>query len=90
MRIATLLAVYFIIWWMVLFAVLPWGATSAHESGSEIGPGHAPSAPLKPMMLRKFAATTVIAALIMGVGLWLVRSGLLSLDSFPFLPRRSP
>lgn len=89
MSIATLLTIYFIIWWMVLFAVLPWGATSAHEAGSEIEPGHAPSAPLKPMMLRKFAITTVIAALIMMLGLWLVRSGTLTLDSLPFLPKPS-
>ena len=89
MSIVTIFAVYFIIWWLVLFAVLPWGATSAHESGGEVEPGHAPSAPLKPMMLRKFVATTVIAAVITVSGAWLVRSGMLSLDSFPFLPRPS-
>jgi predicted secreted protein len=86
MRIVTLVAIYFLLWWMVLFAVLPWGATSAHESGGEVEPGHAPSAPLKPMMLRKLAATTVIAAAIMATGAWIVRSGAMSLDSFPFLP----
>jgi predicted secreted protein len=87
MRFATLFAIYFIIWWMVLFAVLPFGTTSAHESGAKIEPGHAPSAPLRPMLLRKFAATTVIAAVIMALGLWLVQSGALDLDSFPFLPK---
>jgi predicted secreted protein len=89
MSIATIFAIYFITWWLVLFAVLPWGATSAHESGAEVEPGHAPSAPLKPMMLRKFVATTVIAAVITASGAWLVRSGMLSLDSFPFLPKPS-
>ncbi len=24
------LAIYFVLWWLVLFTVLPWGATSAH------------------------------------------------------------
>lgn len=86
MRFATLFAIYFLIWWMVLFAVLPWGATSAHELGSKVEPGHAPSAPLKPMMFRKFVVTTVIAAVIMAIGVWLVRSGILSHESFPFLP----
>jgi predicted secreted protein len=89
MRIATLAAIYFIIWWMVLFAVLPWGARSAHESGAAVEPGHAPSAPLKPMMVRKFIATTVIAAVVMAAGLWLIRTGTLTLDSFPFLPKPS-
>jgi predicted secreted protein len=86
MRLATLFAIYFLIWWMVLFAVLPWGATSAHESGGEVEPGHAPSAPLQPMLLRKLVATTIIAALIMASGAWLVSSGVLGIDSFRFLP----
>jgi predicted secreted protein len=89
MRIVTIFAIYFIIWWLVLFAVLPWGATSAHESGSEVKPGHAPSAPLKPMMLRKFLVTTVIAAVITALGIWLARSGILGIESFPFLPKPS-
>ena len=87
MNIVTLFAIYFIIWWLVLFAVLPWGATSAHETGIDIEPGHAPSAPLRPMILRKLLITTVIAAAILGLGVFLLRSGTLTLDSIPFLPR---
>jgi predicted secreted protein len=90
MSFATLLAIYFLIWWMVLFTVLPWGATSAHEQGSDVEPGHAPSAPIKPSIMLKLAATTVIAAVIMALGSWLVSSGILSLDSFPFLPDPVP
>jgi hypothetical protein len=41
------------------------------------------------MILRKLAATTVIAAAIMAAGAWIVRSGAVSLDSFPFLPSPS-
>jgi predicted secreted protein len=90
MSIVTILAIYFIVWWVVLFAVLPWGATSAHESGVEIAPGHAPSAPLRPMMLRKLLATTLIAAVIVGLGTALLRYGFLSLESLSFLPSPSP
>jgi predicted secreted protein len=86
MSVVTLLAIYFLIWWMVLFAVLPWGASSAHELGQEIEPGHAPSAPVRPLILRKIIATTLISALVMAAGTWLVASGTLTLDSFPFLP----
>ena len=28
MNVATGIAIYFIIWWVVLFAVLPWGVRS--------------------------------------------------------------
>jgi predicted secreted protein len=86
MSVVTLLAIYFLIWWMVLFAVLPWGASSAHELGREIEAGHAPSAPVKPLIFRKIIATTLISALVMAAGTWLVASGTVSLDSFPFLP----
>lgn len=86
MSIVTLLAIYFLIWWVVLFAVLPWGASSAHELGREIEAGHAPSAPVKPLILRKIIATTLISMLVMAAGTWLVASGTVSLESFPFLP----
>jgi predicted secreted protein len=86
MSIITIMAIYFIVWWLVLFAVLPWGATSAHEEGAEVTPGHAPSAPLRPMMLRKLAATTVIAGVIVGLGVGLVGTGLIGLESLSFIP----
>jgi catechol 2,3-dioxygenase-like lactoylglutathione lyase family enzyme len=37
-RFLTGFAVYFIIWWLVLFTVLPWGMRSAHEEGAEVEP----------------------------------------------------
>jgi len=33
MKVGTFIAIYFIIWWVVLFAVLPWGVRSQEESG---------------------------------------------------------
>ena len=44
MAISTVIAIYFIIWWVVLFAVLPWGVHSQQESG-EVAPGTDPGAP---------------------------------------------
>ena len=46
MPVATALAVFFLIWWVVLFAVLPWGVSSQHE-GNDIAPGTDPGAPSK-------------------------------------------
>ena len=34
MSLPTSIAIYFIIWWTVLFAVLPWGVRSQQEYGA--------------------------------------------------------
>jgi predicted secreted protein len=54
------IVVYFLIWWVVLFAVLPWGVQPPERAE----PGHAPSAPVRPRLWIKAAATTVIAGLL--------------------------
>jgi predicted secreted protein len=63
MSLATSIAIYFIIWWVVLFAVLPWGVRSQHEGG-EIAPGSDPGAPTVPGLKRKLLWTTIVAALV--------------------------
>jgi predicted secreted protein len=63
MSLATSFAIYFIIWWVVLFAVLPWGVRSQHEGG-EIAPGSDPGAPTIPGLKRKLIWTTIVAALV--------------------------
>ncbi len=63
MPIITVLAIFFVIWWVVLFAVLPWGIRSQHEGG-EIAPGTDPGAPAVPNLGRKFLWTTLVAAAI--------------------------
>ncbi len=54
------LAVYFTLWWVVLFAVLPIGVTSPSEADAAVVGDK--GAPLKPMMLKKALATTLVAA----------------------------
>ena len=44
MRVGTVIAIYFLVWWLVLFAVLPFGVRSQHEGG-DIPPGTDPGAP---------------------------------------------
>ena len=63
MPISTALAVFFLIWWVVLFAVLPWGVRSQHEQG-EIVPGTDPGAPVVPRLGRKLLWTTLVAGMI--------------------------
>jgi predicted secreted protein len=69
MSIATAIAIYFIIWWVVLFAVLPWGVRSQHESGA-VAPGTDPGAPTIPRLRAKLVWTTIVAALVFA--LWYV------------------
>jgi predicted secreted protein len=54
----TLSAVFVVVWWIVLFMVLPWGA----QPPEVVEPGFAESAPARPRILLKFLITTVIAA----------------------------
>jgi predicted secreted protein len=63
MPVTTALAIFFLIWWVVLFAVLPWGIRSQHEGG-EIAPGTDPGAPVVPRLGRKLTWTTLVSALI--------------------------
>jgi predicted secreted protein len=63
MSLATAIAIYFIIWWTVLFAVLPWGVRSQEESGAVIK-GSDPGAPAIPHLGRKLIWTSIIAALV--------------------------
>ena len=64
--ITTGLAIYFVIWWLVLFAVLPWGVRSQHETGDVVA-GSDPGAPAIPYLGKKLLWTTVVAALVFGV-----------------------
>ena len=52
--------VYIIVWWLVLFTVLPWGVRPPVEPK----PGHATSAPERPRMWLKAGVTSLIAAAI--------------------------
>jgi predicted secreted protein len=66
MSLPTSIAIYFIIWWVVLFAVLPWGIRSQHE-GQDMVPGTDPGAPTRAKIGWKLAWTTLVAAAIYAV-----------------------
>jgi predicted secreted protein len=59
------IAIFFIIWWVVLFAVLPWGVHSQQEGG-EVIPGSEPGAPAVHLVWKKLLWTTVIAGVVFG------------------------
>ena len=59
-------AIYVIIWWMLLFTILPIGIRSQHEA-KEVVPGSDPGAPVLPQLGKKLLATTLIAAILWGI-----------------------
>lgn len=63
MQVSTSIAIYFLIWWLTLFAVLPFGVRSQHEEG-DITPGSDPGAPAIPALGKKLIWTTIVATLL--------------------------
>jgi predicted secreted protein len=56
-------AIFLTIWFTVLFAVLPFGVRSQHESGDFVA-GTDPGAPVAPGILAKTIWTTLISAVV--------------------------
>jgi predicted secreted protein len=66
MQTGTLIAIYFLIWWVTLFAVLPWGVRNQEEAG-DVTPGTDPGAPAIHTLGRKLVWTTLIATIVFAV-----------------------
>ncbi|MGF6309289.1 putative secreted protein [Bradyrhizobium sp. i1.8.4] len=78
-QISTGLAIYFVLWWLVLFLTLPFGIRSQHEDG--VGaPGTDPGAPILARMGRKLLWTTLLSAVIFAIGMWAYYAGYLSVE----------
>jgi predicted secreted protein len=71
------IAIFVILWWLVLFTLLPMGAQSAHEAGEQYAPGAEHGAPKVHNLRRKMAIATGIAAV-----LWLGVAWAISVDFF--------
>jgi predicted secreted protein len=63
MSIITFIFVYILVWWVVIFMVLPWGnkATETPEIG------HATGTPINPRIKIKLIWTSIIALIITGI-----------------------
>lgn len=89
MALGSALAIYAIIWWLVLFTVLPWGVVTQQESGT-VEAGTPESAPVRPLLVRKLLATTVLASVIWAAVYYLLVYQPIALDDVFFLPRFEP
>jgi predicted secreted protein len=77
--ISTGFAIYFVMWWIVLFLTLPFGVRSQHEDG-EGAPGTDPGAPIAAGMGRKLIWTTAISAVIFAGSMLAYNAGLLNVE----------
>jgi predicted secreted protein len=73
---ATFFAIYFVVWWISLFLVLPFGVRNQADTG-DIVPGSEPGAPLRPMWRRRVLWTTLLSIPITALLLWGLSSPLL-------------
>ena len=81
------LVVWLIIWWLVLFIILPIGIRGQAEEG-DIVKGSEPGAPHTLNIKRKFIQTTIIASVIWVLTCALILSGIVSWDDLGRIFRR--
>ena len=81
MAVPSALVVFAVLWFLVLFVVLPLRMQSQGDAG-DVVPGTPASAPSNPQMRRKFLITTIVAfCLWVPICLGII-SGVLSVDNF--------
>lgn len=76
MNPASAVVVFIVIWWLVMFMVLPFGVRRT-ENPEE---GHDHGAPAHPMMWRKAAATTAITVVLFAIVYAIAEYGSVSLQ----------
>ncbi len=82
----SLAAVFFIVWWLVLFATLPFGLRTQDEDG-DVTLGTTASAPRGPHVARAMLRTTIVTLVIFAV--YLVATRYFGWD-FDQIPRIGP
>lgn len=83
-------AIFFIIWWTSLFAILPIGMRSQQDD-NDIVLGTTHSAPSNFRLLPKVLWTTLVAAIVFGLFYWVTQVWGIGPDDFPhFIPGTEP
>ncbi len=75
MTVFTGVIVYLLVFWTVLFAVLPWGVSAIRDKAPELAGG----APENPRIKVKFLMTAIISAF-----LWIALYSLIKMDVIDF------
>lgn len=72
-------AIYFVLWWLTLFLVLPFAIRSQHENGEHVA-GTDPGAPVVARIAWRLLWNTVLSAVLFAIGVWAYFNGYLNLD----------
>lgn len=89
MAITSALVLLAVIWFMVLFIVLPLRLTTQDEAG-EIVPGTPASAPTDPQLKRKARIVTMVALPIWAIVCTIILTGAVTIDDFSLYDRFGP
>ena len=68
---------YAVLWFLVLFVLLPFGQQSQADAG-EVTPGTPASAPHEPKLKKKAIMTTIIAAVIWAIIAYVILGGVIT------------
>ena len=82
MNWVSMIALFFVTWWLVLFAILPFGLKTQDED-HDVTLGTVSSAPRGPHMLRAVLWTTLVTAIVLGVFYGLTKGLGLGFDDIP-------
>jgi predicted secreted protein len=70
MQYGSIIAVFFVVWWLTFVAVLPIGSHSHHETGEPIVAGGDPGAPVLTKLPFKLALATGLAIALTALLFW--------------------
>ncbi len=83
MSISLAIAIYFICWWVVLFAILPLRIGPQLPEGTRDPIAEASGAPSAPHLGRKFLITTIVSTVVFAAIYVLIAFHLVTLDTLP-------
>ena len=86
MTITAAIVLFSVIWFMVLFITLPLRMQSQEEAG-DVVPGTPASAPADQKLLKKFFWVTVVAVVLWVPLVWVIMSGLITVEDIDFFGR---
>jgi Predicted secreted protein len=69
MQIGSIIAIYFVVWWLCLFMVLPFKVHNQIDEGRVV-PGTEPGAPVLLRLWPKLLAATVLAGVLTALLMW--------------------
>ena len=78
------IALYFVVWWTVLFAMLPLGLKTQDED-NEVTLGTVPSAPRGPHMLKVVLRTTLVSLVVCAIFYGLTKGLGYGFDDLPHI-----